>query len=452
RSHCIHCLVAVRSEIQLCNCVQVVDLVRSRYENMEDRKPLGLKHRPLTPFRFLRGLICLTTILLTAFTFLVYFAPPAAILLRLFSIHYSRKVVSFIFCLWLALWPCLFEKINKTKVVFSGDCVPAKERVLIIANHRTEVDWMYLWNFALRKGRLGHIKYVLKSSLMKLPIFSWAFHLFEFIPVERNWDADEKIMQRMLSQFTDPMDPLWLSLFPEGTDYTEQKCIKNQKFAVENGLPVLKNVLLPKTKGFFACVETLGKSLDAVYDVTIAYKNNCPVFMDNVFGVDPSEVHMHIRRFPIKDIPTSEDDAGDWLMDKFQLKDKLLADFSVHGHFPCKGTERELSTLSCLVNVGLVLGVTALFIYFALFSIWVKLYLVLSCAYLTLATHFNFQPSPITGFIRKMLYREKQKIIDGEKQQMKLYRSLFISSTQVYSLQLDKSSRNLKFQSKETQK
>lgn len=47
--------------------------------------------------------------------------------------------------------------------------------------------------------------------------------------------------------------------------YSEQKCIKSQKYASENGLPVLKNVLLPKTRGFNTCLEILRGSLDAGY-------------------------------------------------------------------------------------------------------------------------------------------------------------------------------------------
>ncbi|KAF2315934.1 hypothetical protein GH714_040729 [Hevea brasiliensis] len=142
-----------------------------------------------------------------------------------------------------ALWPFLFEKINGAKVVFYGDAVPAKERVLIIANHRTEVDRMYLWDLALRKGCLG-----------------------------------------------------------------------------------------------------------SIYDLSIAYKHQCPTFLDNVFGVDPAEVHIHIRRIPVKDIPDSDSEAASWLMNTFQLKDQLLSDFETHGHFPNEGTEGELSTLKCMAN------------------------------------------------------------------------------------------------------
>jgi len=180
----------------------------------------GAKYQTLAPLRILRGLVCLLVLLSTAFIMLVFFGFISSVIVRLFSVRYSRRATSFFFGAWLALWPFLFEKINKTKVVFSGDDVPSRERILLIANHRTEVDWMYLWDLALRKGSIGYIKYILKSSLMRLPVFGWSFHILEFIPVERKWEADESIMRNMLSTFKDPQDPLWLALFPEGTDFT----------------------------------------------------------------------------------------------------------------------------------------------------------------------------------------------------------------------------------------
>ncbi|KAG4988422.1 hypothetical protein JHK85_031405 [Glycine max] len=263
--------------------------------------------------------------------------------------------------------------INKTKVVFSGDIVPSRERILLIANHRTEVDWMYLWDLALRKGCLGYIKYILKSSLMRLPVFGWAFHILEFIPVERKWEADESIMRYMLSTFKDPQDPLWLALFPEGTDFTEQKCLRSKKYAAEHGLPVLKNVLLPKTKGFCACLQELRSSLAAVYDVTIGYKYRCPSFLDNVFGVDPSEVHIHICRFPLDSIPVSEEEMSMWLINRFQTKDQLLSNFQTQGQFPDQAAERDLSAVKSILNF---------------------------CAYLVPATYFNTRPQPILSFLK----------------------------------------------------
>ncbi|KAK9113177.1 hypothetical protein Scep_020696 [Stephania cephalantha] len=367
-----------------------------------------LKHRPLTPARVIRGILCLFVILLTAFMMLIYCAPMTAVLLRFFSIHYSRKATSFFFGIWLALWPFFFEKINKTKVVFAGDSLPAKERVLLIANHRTEVDWMYLWDLALRKGSIGYIKYILKSSLMKLPIFGWVFHVVEFIPVQRKWELDESIMREMLSTFTDRQDPLWLALFPEGTDFTQEKCTKSQKFAAEKGLPVLQNVLLPKTKGLCICLEVLKGSMDAVYDVTIGYKHRYPCFMDNVFGVDPSEVHMHVQRIPFSSIPSSENEATAWLMNRFQLKDQLLADFRDQGHFPSHGTEGDLSTFMCLVNLVLVITLTSFCAFLTFFSSCFKIYVALSCCSLAFLTYFRFRPSPVAEIFKSVFSGEKQ--------------------------------------------
>ncbi|KAK1417464.1 hypothetical protein QVD17_26591 [Tagetes erecta] len=356
--------------------------------------------RVLTPLRFFRGMFCLLVLLSTAFVILVYCGFITAVIFRPFSIHYSRKATAFFFGSWLALWPLLFEKINKTKVIFSGETVPAAdERVLIIANHRTEVDWMYLWDLAMRKGRLGYIKYVLKSSLMKLPVFGWAFQILEFISVERKWERDEAPMRRMLSTFKNYHDPLWLAIFPEGTDFTEQKCIRSQKFASEHGLPVLHNVLLPKAKGFAACLEELRGCLDAVYDITIGYKNRCPTFLDNAFGVAPSEVHIHVRRVIVNDIPTSEEMVGSWLIDTFTKKDKLLSDFQSNGCFPHQGTEGDLPTIPCLVNAFWVIILTSMCMLLTFVSsFWFKAYITLVCSYLALATHFNIRPSPIFTF------------------------------------------------------
>ncbi|KAL5203095.1 hypothetical protein ABZP36_014047 [Zizania latifolia] len=350
----------------------------------------GPRHRPLTPMRRFCGVLCLVIMLLTAFMMMVYLSPVTTFLVRLFSVHYSRKSTCFLFGMWLAMWPFLFEKINKTKFVFSGESVLPKERVLLFANHRTEVDWMYLWDLALRKGRLQCIKYILKKSLMKLPIFNWAFHIIEFIPVERKWEIDEPLIRKRLSELKNPHDPLWLAVFPEGTDYTEKKCIKSQEYAAEHGLPILNNVLLPKTKGFNCCLQELRGSIDAVYDITIAYKHRLPTFLDNVYGIDPSEVHIHVKIIQLSDIPTSEDEVADWLIERFKLKDKLLSDFSTLGCFLNEGTENELSTLKCIANFVAVISTTSILMYLTLFSsVWFKIFVVFSSAFLTIATYYS---------------------------------------------------------------
>lgn len=138
----------------------------------------------------------------------------------------------------------------------------------------------------------------------------------------------------------------------------------------------------------------------AVYDVTIAYKHCCPTFMDNVFGVAPAEVHIHVRRISVDSIPPIEDEVNSWLIKTFHLKDQMLSDFHSQGHFPNGGTEHDLSTAKCLINFGAVILLTSICTYCTFFSsIWFKIYVSLACAYLTSATYFNIRPVPIGGLV-----------------------------------------------------
>lgn len=135
-----------------------------------------------------------------------------------------------------------------------------------------------------------------------------------------------------------------------------------------------------------------------VYDVTIGYKYRCPSFLDNVFGVEPSEVHIHICRFPIDCIPVSEDEISTWLMDRFRLKDQLLSNFQFQGQFPDQATERDLPAVKSILNGITVILLTGTCMYYIFSSVWFKLYVSLVCAYLAPATYFHIRPQPILGF------------------------------------------------------
>ncbi|KAJ7296571.1 hypothetical protein O6H91_09G013500 [Diphasiastrum complanatum] len=354
----------------------------------------GHSHRPLTALMAIRGLFCLLVLVSTSFTLLVFLAPIGFGLARFFSVHLAREISASVFGNWLSMWPILIEKINQTKVIFAGDRVPKGERVLVLCNHRTEVDWMYIWNLAVRKDRIGYVKYMLKSSVRNLPIFGWGFHILEFLFLDRKWEVDEPAIKTYASSFKDRRDPLWLILFPEGTDFTEAKRVKSQHFAKMHGLKKLNNVLLPRSKGFVACLSHLRQSLDAVYDLTIGYNYRCPSFLDNLFGVDPAEVHVHICRIPLAEIPITEDTSSAWLQEIFYKKDQLLDVFRKDGCFPNSGVERDLDIRGYSFTILVMFVVTIMFLTFAFSSNWIKAYVAFSCVYLTIITYINWRPTP----------------------------------------------------------
>lgn len=167
---------------------------------------------------------------------------------------------------------------------------------------------------------------------------------------------------------------------------------------------IIFSVYLWLSISLLACyILTSRKSEDfhffcVVYDVTIGYKHRCPSLLDNVFGLEPSEVHIHIQRIPLHQIPTTENEVANWLMDTFSQKDQLLDKFHSQGHFPQEGTEGDLSTLNCLVSIITVMLLTSISTYLTFFSsIWFKIYVSLACCFLAIATRFNVRPMPIFG-------------------------------------------------------
>lgn len=58
---------------------------------------------------------------------------------------------------------------------------------MVIANHRTEIDWFYFWPLAARWGGQSMVRIMLKSVLRHAPGPGWAMQLHRFPFVHREW-------------------------------------------------------------------------------------------------------------------------------------------------------------------------------------------------------------------------------------------------------------------------
>ena len=68
------------------------------------------------------------------------------------------------------LFQCLLEDLLGIKIVVTGDDLTKdKKRSLILLNHRTRLDWMFIWMLHSRFQILGQLKIVLKSDLKRVP-------------------------------------------------------------------------------------------------------------------------------------------------------------------------------------------------------------------------------------------------------------------------------------------
>ena len=59
----------------------------------------------------------------------------------------------------------LTEILFGIKIVITGDEIPKSCLSIIIANHRTRLDWVFIWCLLARYNMLEHHKIVLKSDI-----------------------------------------------------------------------------------------------------------------------------------------------------------------------------------------------------------------------------------------------------------------------------------------------
>jgi len=282
----------------------------------------------------IRGVVLVVSLILTSYLGCIFLIFPAFAVLP-FSSKYYRRYVDFFQKAWFTLAAFLLEQVYSTKIVLAGDIPPSNnERVVMISNHRTRLDWMFLWCWVLRCGNLAHEKIVLKDSLKKVPGFGWAMQQFCFLFLSRRWEQDEKQIEKLFNYFSKTKYPVQLLLFPEGTDLTDNAKAKSKAFAQSNNLPVFEYVLTPRVRGWQFTVDLLRQNLDAIYDITIGYPDVIPQTEKAIFsGKFPREVHFHLKRFDISEIPTQQKQLEEWCNQRWLEKETRLKNFYEHKQF-----------------------------------------------------------------------------------------------------------------------
>ena len=225
------------------------------------------------------------------------------------------------------------EKLNGTRIIITGDDVPIRENVLLVSNHQQMPDIPTIMKLAKTKGRLGDLKFFVKKQLKWAPGVGWGMQFLDCPFIDRDWASDHEQIQNTFASLVDNRVPMWLVSFVEGTRATRKKLEASSDFARSRGLAETNHVQVPRTKGFTASVQGLRSHITAVYDLTIGYEVGVPSLWQYVKGL-VKRVHLHVRRFPIDDLPGDEEGLRDWLLERFVEKDRLMEHFYSCGVFP----------------------------------------------------------------------------------------------------------------------
>lgn len=172
-------------------------------------------------------------------------------------------------------------------------------------------------------------------------------YLTNLVFMARKWEKDKPRLAHRLSKLANAVDdPMWLLIFPEGTNLSPNTRPKSIAWAKKQDRDPPKHELLPRSTGLRFCLQNLHTSVHWLYDCTLAYEGvpegGYPqdyytlrsLYLE---GRPPTGVHMHWRKFHVKDIPLGEDQKDEfekWIEDRWFEKDALLDHFYKHGEFP----------------------------------------------------------------------------------------------------------------------
>ncbi|MCC7380998.1 MAG: acyltransferase [Deltaproteobacteria bacterium] len=225
------------------------------------------------------------------------------------------------------------ERLHRLQVISSGDALPRTENAVVIANHQTVIDVNCVFCLAWRHGRLGDLKWFAKASVRHLPGIGWGLRFLEPVFVARRWERDRDSIARVFAKMKQDPAPFWLLMFSEGHRRRAEAMAESRARAAAEGRRPLEHLLPPRTRGFVATIGALREHAQAVYDLTIGYPDGVPTLWDLQSGY-VRRVHLHVRRFPLSDLPLDEPGLEAWLSQRWAEKDQLLAAFAADGRFP----------------------------------------------------------------------------------------------------------------------
>ncbi|EOB14195.1 Lysocardiolipin acyltransferase [Nosema bombycis CQ1] len=196
------------------------------------------------------------------------------ILLYFFK-DWRMVVLNKLFNIWANVLFTYLETYFPNPVYVSYDPEILKmNKSIIISNHTSDYDWLFLMVILYRMGRFKDMCIMLKQELQEVPVFGHAMNVLGFIFLVRNIEYDKDIIHKGVMKLKNK-DSYDLLIFPEGTYITPKTYkrtmdyLEKNKMYVNGELYKPKNSLAPKTTGFNLLLDDLKDDIDGVIDVTM---------------------------------------------------------------------------------------------------------------------------------------------------------------------------------------
>lgn len=338
-----------------------------------------------------KGIVLFAGLMVMSSLGMVFLCPAVLLLTLPVSLSLFRKINDLILQVFFKFMTGIVEVLFGVGVKISGDLKKVKGPCLIVLNHRTRFDWLFLWTFLARQGSLAVLKIILKDSLKKIPGFGWGLQTAQYIFLSRKWAQDKDTLTRNLAYFSSIDYPLQLLLFPEGTDLSPSNKLKSQQYAEKHDLPKYEFVLNPRTTGFVHCMKEMrkAKTPPCILDLSVAYLGEIPQNESDILaGRWPREIHYHSTLVPASELPESDQDLDQWLFQRWDAKEKQLRYFYEHSKFDatymnqrevdkCRGDLVTALAFWTLLNVWIIYCVYSSTFYLLYFLVCGAVYLLI---------------------------------------------------------------------------
>ncbi len=107
-----------------------------------------------------------------------------------------------------------------------------------------------------------------------MPWLGIGMEFYGFIFLARRWEQDKpRFIHRLSKLAANGRDsPMWLMIYPEGTNLSDNGRKASSKYAEKIGIQDMRHLLLPRATGLRFCLEQMKDTVDWVYDCTVAYE------------------------------------------------------------------------------------------------------------------------------------------------------------------------------------
>ena len=229
-------------------------------------------------------------------------------------------IIQIVLLILLIIFSKLFRKSNLLENVYNsmyllsryilgcnleiiGNPLQLKDKLLLISNHPTTLDFMYLLHWAKQHNRIKDIRFIAKDGIGTIPGVGKYIKETQCL-ISRDYESDKDKIKDFCKKLSEQKSYI-LVIFPEGTTVFPESKAKSKDFSTNNDKPIFENVLYPRHRGLELILKNL--FIEQVIDLTLFYDDDkkcykCAYDKDFLFDSYPKHGKVIEKEIPLEQI------------------------------------------------------------------------------------------------------------------------------------------------------